>query len=179
MADIKKLAEELVNLTVKEVTELAAILKDEYGVTMAVHPHGDSHIENKGQIERFFAETDPEYVSFCLDTGHLEYGEVDTVELIRNYPDRIAIGIDARDGEVSVDGWTQGSGLAALDFARLMAAAGARLAVYTDISRDGMLAGAATDAVRTMVTSSGLSIIASNSTAFRSPRTKADACRGQ
>lgn len=36
MADIKKLAEELVNLTVKEVTELAAILKDEYGIEPAV-----------------------------------------------------------------------------------------------------------------------------------------------
>jgi len=35
MADIKKLAEELVNLTVKEVTELAAILKDEYGIEPA------------------------------------------------------------------------------------------------------------------------------------------------
>jgi phosphoribosylformimino-5-aminoimidazole carboxamide ribotide isomerase len=82
-------------------------------------------------------------------------------QALRLYPERIAIGIDARDGEVSVDGWTQGSGLAALDFARLMAAAGARLAVYTDISRDGMLAGAATGAIRTMVRSSGLSIIAS------------------
>lgn len=78
-------------LLARNANKLGQILKDEYGVTMAVHPHGDSHIENKGQIERFFAETDAEYVSFCLDTGHLEYGEVDTVELIRNYPDRIAI----------------------------------------------------------------------------------------
>lgn len=78
-------------LLARNANKLGRILKDEYSVTMAVHPHGDSHIENKGQIERFFAETDPEYVSFCLDTGHLEYGKVDTVELIRNYPDRIAI----------------------------------------------------------------------------------------
>lgn len=82
-------------------------------------------------------------------------------EVLRLWPDRTAIGIDARDKEVSVDGWTSGSGLNALDFARDMAAAGARLAIYTDISRDGMLSGAAIDGVREMVGHSGLSIIAS------------------
>lgn len=70
---------------------LGKLLKEDYDVTMVVHPHGDSHIENREQIDRFFAETDPEYVSFCLDTGHLEYGEVDTVDLIRSYPDRIGL----------------------------------------------------------------------------------------
>jgi phosphoribosylformimino-5-aminoimidazole carboxamide ribotide isomerase len=84
-----------------------------------------------------------------------------TEQALQRYPDRIAIGIDARDGEVSVDGWTKGSGLKALDFARLMAQAGARIAVYTDISRDGMLLGPATDSTRNMVESSGLAIIAS------------------
>lgn len=78
-------------LLARNANKLGQILKDEYGVTMAVHPHGDSHIENKGQIERFFAETDAEYVSFCLDTGHLEYGEVDAVDLIASYPDRIGL----------------------------------------------------------------------------------------
>lgn len=84
-----------------------------------------------------------------------------TLEVLRHYPDRTAIGIDARNGEVSVAGWTQGSGLAALTFARAMADAGARLAIYTDISRDGMLGGAATDSTRDMVQNSGLEIIAS------------------
>jgi len=84
-----------------------------------------------------------------------------TLEVLRLYPDRTAIGIDARDGEVSVAGWTQGSGLDALTFARAMADAGARLAIYTDISRDGMLGGAATDSTRDMVQNSGLEIIAS------------------
>jgi phosphoribosylformimino-5-aminoimidazole carboxamide ribotide isomerase len=82
-------------------------------------------------------------------------------QALEQYPDRIAIGIDARDGEVSIDGWTQGSGIKALAFARLMASSGARMAVYTDISRDGMLSGASTGSIRAMVASSGLSIIAS------------------
>jgi phosphoribosylformimino-5-aminoimidazole carboxamide ribotide isomerase len=84
-----------------------------------------------------------------------------TENALRLYPDSIAIGIDAREGEVSVDGWTRGSGIKALDFARIMAASGAKTAVYTDISRDGMLAGSATDSIRMMVDQSGLAIIAS------------------
>ncbi|MBK7819775.1 MAG: TIM barrel protein [Tessaracoccus sp.] len=75
----------------RNANKLGKLLKEDYGVTMAVHPHGDSHIETREQIDRFFSETDPEYVSFCLDTGHLEYGEVDTVDLIKTYPDRIGI----------------------------------------------------------------------------------------
>lgn len=90
-AEDPNLTDDALKLFAGNANKLGKILKDDYGVTMAVHPHGDSHIETREQIERFFAETDPEYVSFCLDTGHLEYGEVDTVELIRNYPDRIAI----------------------------------------------------------------------------------------
>lgn len=72
-------------------TRMGRLLKEDYGVQMEVHPHGDSHLETREQIDRFFSETDPEYVSFCLDTGHLEYGEVDTVDLIRSYPDRIGL----------------------------------------------------------------------------------------
>lgn len=84
-----------------------------------------------------------------------------TEEVLRLYPDRTAIGIDARDGEVSVDGWTHGSGIKALDFAKMMAEAGAKLAIFTDISRDGMLSGSATDSILSMVKDSGLKIIAS------------------
>ena len=84
-----------------------------------------------------------------------------TEQILSAYSDRVAIGIDARDGEVSVDGWTHGSGLKALEFAKMMAAAGAKLAIFTDISRDGMMSGSATESIQTMVESSGLSIIAS------------------
>lgn len=70
---------------------LGRLLKEEYGLTLAMHPHGDSHLESLEQIDRFFSETDPDLVSFCLDTGHLEYGEVDTLEIIKRYPERIAM----------------------------------------------------------------------------------------
>lgn len=55
--------------------------------------------------------------------------------------DKIAVGIDARDGIVSVKGWTESSGIRAIDLAKQVEAAGAGTIIYTDISTDGMLEG--------------------------------------
>lgn len=55
--------------------------------------------------------------------------------------DRIAVGIDARNGEVSVKGWTQSSGVKALDLAKAVETAGVGTIIYTDIATDGMLVG--------------------------------------
>lgn len=82
-------------------------------------------------------------------------------EILKRYPDRVAIGIDARDGEVSIDGWTQGSGLPALEFARTMESLGAQTVIFTDIARDGMMVGSATDRVQELVEQTSLAIIAS------------------
>lgn len=57
------------------------------------------------------------------------------------FPGRIVIGIDARDGRVAVEGWSETSSLAAEDLAMRMKDAGASAIIYTDISRDGMLSG--------------------------------------
>lgn len=62
---------------------------EEHGVHLQFHPHADSHVETQGQTERFLDETDPRYVSLCLDTGHLAYRRADSVAIIRRYPDRI------------------------------------------------------------------------------------------
>ena len=63
---------------------------------------------------------------------------------------RIVVGIDAKDGEVRVEGWTEGSGLDAVDFAQDMEQRGVRRIVYTDISRDGTLEGPNIQAYRTL-----------------------------
>jgi phosphoribosylformimino-5-aminoimidazole carboxamide ribotide isomerase len=55
--------------------------------------------------------------------------------------ERIAVGIDARNGIVSVKGWTESSGIKALDLAKKVEAAGAGTIIYTDIATDGMLEG--------------------------------------
>ena len=77
------------------------------------------------------------------------------------YGDKIAIGIDAKDGEVAVDGWTEGSGLDAVEFALIMKSIGAETIVFTDIARDGMLTGPAVSSTKLMVESTGLDVIAS------------------
>lgn len=84
-----------------------------------------------------------------------------TEKALAQYSDYIAIGIDAHDGDVAVDGWTKGSGMKVLDFAKMMESIGAKTVVFTDIARDGMLTGPATAATRTLCENTKLSVIAS------------------
>ncbi len=63
---------------------------------------------------------------------------------------RVVVGIDARDGEVRVEGWTEGSGIDAVELATDMERRGVRRIVYTDIGRDGTLQGPNVEAYRTM-----------------------------
>ncbi|HEX7163128.1 MAG TPA: TIM barrel protein [Trebonia sp.] len=69
--------------------ELGKMLAEEYGLRLQFHPHADSHVETQAQTERFLDETDPRFVSLCLDTGHLAYRHADSVAIIRSYADRI------------------------------------------------------------------------------------------
>jgi len=62
-------------------------------------------------------------------------------EAARLYPGRIAVGIDARDGRVAVEGWAKVSDVSALDLARRFEDAGVAAIIYTDIARDGALTG--------------------------------------
>ena len=62
-------------------------------------------------------------------------------EAARLYPGRIAVGIDARDGWVAVEGWARTSNVSALDLGRRFEDAGVAAIIYTDIARDGALQG--------------------------------------
>jgi phosphoribosylformimino-5-aminoimidazole carboxamide ribotide isomerase len=59
----------------------------------------------------------------------------------RAFPGRVVLGIDAREGKVATEGWAETGTLSALELARRYGDAGAAAIVFTDISRDGMLAG--------------------------------------
>jgi inosose dehydratase len=74
---------------VEATNELGKIVAQDYGLRLQFHPHADSHVETQAQTERFLDETDPAYVSLCLDTGHLAYRHADSAAIIRRYPDRI------------------------------------------------------------------------------------------
>lgn len=63
------------------------------------------------------------------------------IDACRVFPGRIAVGIDARDGHVALDGWAATSALTAGELAARFEEAGVAAIIYTDISRDGMLTG--------------------------------------
>lgn len=75
--------------------------------------------------------------------------------------DRVAVGIDARDGKVAVKGWTETSKMSALELARMAEEAGAGVIIYTDISTDGMLTGPDFRGLEAMLGAVGCRIIAS------------------
>ncbi len=82
-------------------------------------------------------------------------------EAARLYPGRIAVGIDARDGQVAIDGWSRTSNVSALDLGRRFEDAGVAAIVYTDISRDGALAGLNIPATIALADALSIPVIAS------------------
>ncbi|MDX7950724.1 1-(5-phosphoribosyl)-5-[(5-phosphoribosylamino)methylideneamino]imidazole-4-carboxamide isomerase [Lichenihabitans sp. Uapishka_5] len=62
-------------------------------------------------------------------------------EAARLFPGQVAVGVDARDGFVAVDGWARASSMNAIDLGRRFEDAGVEAIVYTDIARDGMMKG--------------------------------------
>jgi phosphoribosylformimino-5-aminoimidazole carboxamide ribotide isomerase len=87
--------------------------------------------------------------------------EAFVAELVAAYGDRIAVGIDAKDGQVAVKGWVDTTGMGALALARRMAALGVATIIYTDIGTDGMLTGPNLPAQTAMLDAVGARVIAS------------------
>jgi phosphoribosylformimino-5-aminoimidazole carboxamide ribotide isomerase len=77
------------------------------------------------------------------------------------FPGKIAVGIDARDGRVAVEGWAQTSELTAANLARRFEDTGVAAIVYTDIGRDGMLTGLNLDAAAEIACAVKIPVIAS------------------
>lgn len=77
------------------------------------------------------------------------------------FPERVVVGIDAKDGLVAVSGWLEKSEARAVDLAVRMGEAGVRTIIYTDISRDGTLSGVNVDATAELARASGLAVVAS------------------
>jgi phosphoribosylformimino-5-aminoimidazole carboxamide ribotide isomerase len=77
------------------------------------------------------------------------------------FPGQVAVGLDARDGRVAVEGWAQTSELRALDLARRFEDAGVAAIIYTDIERDGLLKGLNLDATVALAEAVSIPVIAS------------------
>ncbi|WP_407157349.1 1-(5-phosphoribosyl)-5-[(5-phosphoribosylamino)methylideneamino]imidazole-4-carboxamide isomerase [Bradyrhizobium sp. STM 3557] len=77
------------------------------------------------------------------------------------FPGRVAVGLDARDGKVAVEGWAEVSEVTALDIARRFEDAGVAAIIFTDIARDGLLKGLNLDATIALADQISIPVIAS------------------
>ncbi len=79
----------------------------------------------------------------------------------RAFPDRIAVGIDARDGKAAVEGWAETTEIDALDLARRFEDAGVAAIIHTDIDRDGAMQGPNIEATAALARAVSIPVIAS------------------
>ena len=79
----------------------------------------------------------------------------------KTFPGRVAVGLDARDGKVAVEGWAETSEVTALEIAQRFEDAGVAAIVFTDIARDGLLKGLNLDATIALADSISIPVIAS------------------
>ena len=82
-------------------------------------------------------------------------------EAARDFPGCIAVGIDARDGKVAIEGWAETSEMRAIDLGRRFEDAGVAVIIHTDIARDGVLEGLNLDATLELANAVSVPVIAS------------------
>jgi phosphoribosylformimino-5-aminoimidazole carboxamide ribotide isomerase len=87
------------------------------------------------------------------------------VEACKRFPGRVRCGIDARNGEVKVAGWLEGTGLSASEVARRVKEAGVSLVEYTDVGRDGTFAGVDVAGAARIAAEVGVEVVASGGVA--------------
>jgi phosphoribosylformimino-5-aminoimidazole carboxamide ribotide isomerase len=83
------------------------------------------------------------------------------IEACKAFPGKVAVGIDARGGKVAVEGWAEASELGAIELAQKFEGAGVAAIIYTDIDRDGVLAGINWDATIELANAVSIPVIAS------------------
>ena len=123
----------------------------------------DLFIEVGGGIRSL--EVIERYISIGIDrvilgTAAVENNEL-LLEAVKRYGDKIAVGVDIRDGNVAIKGWTERSELDAMEFCRYLEKIGVKTVICTDISRDGAMMGTNRELYREMSEKMGLNIIAS------------------
>jgi phosphoribosylformimino-5-aminoimidazole carboxamide ribotide isomerase len=82
-------------------------------------------------------------------------------EAVRRYGEQIVVGIDARDGMVAVQGWSEATKLSVVELALAMKAVGVKRIIFTDIARDGMLQGLNLASTVQLAQETGVTVIAS------------------
>ena len=87
-------------------------------------------------------------------------------EMVKKYGEKIAVGVDARDGYVAINGWKEITNQESFSFCQYLRDIGVKTVIYTDISRDGGLEGTNMDAYRKLQQIEGLEVTASGGISF-------------
>jgi inosose dehydratase len=85
----KQLDDDAWDRLIQTTHRVADIARDDFGLQLVFHPHAETHVEYEDQIERLLADTDPERVFLCFDTGHHAYRGGDPVTFMRKHHERI------------------------------------------------------------------------------------------
>lgn len=100
-------------------------------------------------------------VQFCIIGTKAVQEPQFVVELCKQFPGHIIVGIDAKNGMVATDGWAEVSRVAAIDLAKQFEQAGVSAIVYTDIARDGMMTGVNVEETAKLAESISIPVVAS------------------
>lgn len=100
-------------------------------------------------------------VQFCIIGTKAVQEPPFVVELCKQFPGHIIVGIDAKNGRVATDGWAEVSQVAAIELAKQFEQAGVGAIIYTDISRDGMMTGVNVEETAKLAASISIPVIAS------------------
>lgn len=100
-------------------------------------------------------------VQFCIIGTKAVQEPPFVVELCKQFPGHIIVGIDAKNGRVATDGWAEVSQVAAIELAKQFEQAGVSAIIYTDISRDGMMTGVNVEETAKLAASISIPVIAS------------------
>ena len=131
---------------------VAAILK-----TVSLPAQLGGGIRSMQQIEAWL---DKGIARVILGTAALRDPQL-VIEACKTWPGKIAVGVDAKDGYVAVEGWAEVSDIQALDLAKRFEDAGVAALIYTDISRDGAMQGMNVAGTAELANSVGIPVIAS------------------
>jgi phosphoribosylformimino-5-aminoimidazole carboxamide ribotide isomerase len=105
------------------------------------------------------------YLALGADRVVLGTAAVKDPELVRalgrDYPEKVVLAVDAKDGRVATDGWEKTSSVTAIDLARSFAGVPLAALLYTDVARDGTRAGPNVEATARLARESGFPVIAS------------------
>ena len=87
-------------------------------------------------------------------------------EAVKEYGDAIAVGVDAKDGLVAINGWQETTTVNSVEFCKKLRDTGVKTVIYTDISKDGMLSGTNLEIYKELSAIKGLDIVASGGITF-------------